>query len=111
MRFGSVQSEFDSQHPDTSVAESDLSVNILSMHYLYIIECKEKTYYTGITWNLEKRMREHNLRTKTCLQKSKIPVKLVYSKKFEDKFQAAREEKKIKGWNRKKKQELINSLH
>jgi len=29
------------------------------MPYMYILECVDGTYYTGSTWNLEKRFREH----------------------------------------------------
>ena len=79
-------------------------------HFLYIIKCKDNSYYTGITWNLEKRIEEHNLRIKSCLQKSKIPVKLVYSAEFPDIREAAKREKEIKGWSRMKKEILINSV-
>ena len=66
--------------------------------FVYIIKCKGESYYTGITWNIEKRLNEHNLRTKTCLQKSKVPVKLVYWEKFDNRKNAAEREKEIKGW-------------
>jgi len=82
------------------------------MIYVYIIECKDKSFYTGITWNLDKRINEHNLRTKSCLQKSKVPVKLVYWEEYMTRVEAAKREKEIKGWSRKKKEDLINcSLH
>jgi predicted GIY-YIG superfamily endonuclease len=44
------------------------------------------------------------------LQKSKIPVKLVYSESFATKENAAKREKEIKGWSRVKKENLINNL-
>ncbi len=79
--------------------------------FVYILKCKDKSFYTGITWNIKKRIREHNLRIKSCLQKSKVPVKLVYWEKFKNRIEAARKEKQIKGWSRKRKIELIkNSL-
>ena len=80
-------------------------------YFVYILECFDKSFYTGITWNLEKRIREHNLRIKSPLQRSKIPVKLVYWKLFDNIYQAAKREKEIKGWSRIKKIALINSLH
>lgn len=79
--------------------------------FLYIIECKDKSFYTGITWNLKKRIKEHNARVKSPLQLSKIPVKLVYWERFKDRCLAAKREKEIKGWSRLKKIKLINSLH
>ena len=30
------------------------------MNYTYILECKDGTYYTGWTNNLEKRLKDHN---------------------------------------------------
>ena len=78
--------------------------------FLYIVECKDKSFYTGITWNLEKRVKEHNSRIKSPLQKSKIPVKLVYWERFFNRQLAAKREKIIKGWRREKKLRLIDSL-
>jgi len=80
-------------------------------HFVYIIRCKDKSLYTGITWNIEKRLKEHNFRAKTCLQKNKVPVSLVYWEKFDNIRDAAKREKEIKGWRREKKEKLINSLH
>lgn len=78
--------------------------------FVYILECKDKSFYTGITWNLKRRIAEHNARTKSSLQLSKVPVKLVYWEKLDDRYLAARKEKVIKGFSRFKKQKLINSL-
>jgi len=79
--------------------------------FVYILECKDNSFYTGITWDLKRRAREHNLRIKTSLQKSKIPAKLVYWEKFVDRYAAAKRESGIKGWRRDKKRTLIASLH
>jgi len=80
-------------------------------YFLYIVECKDKSLYTGITWNLKKRINQHNSRINSSLQISKIPVMLVYWEKFPDKINAARREKEIKGWRKSKKISLIKSLH
>jgi putative endonuclease len=78
-------------------------------YYLYIARCNDNSFYTGITWNINKRIDEHNRRTKSCLQKNKVPVKLVYSERFKNRRDAAKREREIKGWSRKKKIKLINS--
>jgi putative endonuclease len=75
-----------------------------------MLKCQDNSFYTGITWNLTKRVKEHNLRIKSCLQKSKIPVKLVYWERFKDKREAAKREKEIKGWRRDKKEKLIKEF-
>ena len=79
--------------------------------FLYILRCKDESFYTGITWDLKRRIREHNTRTKSSLQLSKVPVRLVYWERFIDRYMAAKREKEIKGWRRSKKEQLIDSLH
>jgi len=76
-------------------------------HFVYIARCSDDSYYTGITWNLRKRISELNLGVKTSIQKSRRPIELVYWEKFNNRKEAARREKEIKGWRREKKEELI----
>jgi putative endonuclease len=78
------------------------------MYYLYILECADKTLYTGITTDLRRRIVEHGgkkLGAKYTLARQ--PVKLVYSKKFENRSAASREESRIKRLKRSEKLELI----
>ena len=75
--------------------------------YVYIVQCADGSYYTGITSDIYRRLYQHNNRIKSCLQKSKIPVKLAYIEKFYTRIEAARKEKEIKGWSRLKKFKLI----
>lgn len=78
--------------------------------FVYILRYSDGMYYTGITWNLKKRIAEHNAGIKTAIQKSRLPVKLVYWEQFETRIEAAKKEKKIKGWRREKKEILMKSL-
>ncbi len=83
-------------------------------YFVYIAECKDKSYYTGITWNVKKRIVEHNAGVKTPIQAGRRPVRLVCAEEFNTRIEAARREKEIKGWRREKKQKLIQgftSLH
>lgn len=79
-------------------------------HFLYIVECVNKSFYTGITWDIKKRISEHN-NGESIATKGKLPVRLVYWEEHENRFLAAKREKEIKGWSRIKKLALINSLH
>jgi len=79
-------------------------------YFVYIVECTGGMFYTGITWNLGKRIKEHNSGIKTPIQMSRLPVRLVFWEKFDCRIDAARREKEIKGWRREKKIQLINSL-
>jgi len=77
--------------------------------YVYILECADGSYYTGVTNNLERRMLEHsNGVDKFCYTYTRLPIKLVYHQFFSDPNQAIMWEKKIKGWSRAKKKALMN---
>lgn len=77
-------------------------------YYVYILECADKSYYTGVTNNLERRIAEHNSGLLKGYTSSRLPVKLVYYAYFNRIEDAIRFEKQIKGWSRKKKEALIN---
>ncbi|MEI7943057.1 MAG: GIY-YIG nuclease family protein [Candidatus Riflemargulisbacteria bacterium] len=77
------------------------------MYKLYILKCNDDSYYVGITEFLKKRIVEHNSGL-SFYTKSKLPVKLVYSKEYIFKEEAAKRERQIKGWTRVKKEKLIN---
>jgi len=75
---------------------------------IYILQCSDGTYYTGLTKDLEGRIREHetgiNLESYTFRRR---PVKLVWTvitESYQDAFQW---EHRIKGWSRAKKDALI----
>jgi putative endonuclease len=79
-----------------------------SCYYVYIVECIDKFYYTGITNDLERRLWEHNEgTTPTCFTFKRRPVILKYFEMFSDITQAINIEKQIKGWGRKKKEALF----
>lgn len=69
--------------------------------------CDQKTFYIGISDDLKNRLARHknklNISTKRFSDLS-----LVYCEKYEDKFQAAKREKQLKGWSHAKKQMLID---
>lgn len=79
--------------------------------FVYILSCSDNSLYTGIKWNLEKRLKEHNSGTYQSFTKSRRPVRLVYWERLSGKTEAAKREKEIKGWTRMKKEQLIKSLH
>jgi putative endonuclease len=68
------------------------------MHYLYIIK-SEKTgrYYTGVTADLELRLKQHNS-GKTRSTKSGIPWKLIYSEQFLTRVDANARERQVKSY-------------
>jgi len=77
------------------------------MPHMYILECADGSYYTGSTWNLEKRLWEHQNGEGANHTKKLLPVKLVYCEYYDRVEDAFNREKQIQGWSRKKKQALI----
>ncbi len=81
------------------------------MYYLYILECTDKTLYTGITTDLKRRINEHNNSSLGArYTKARRPVKLVYYKKFKTKSAAAKREWAVKKLSRQDKLQLISSI-
>lgn len=76
------------------------------MHYTYMLRCKDNTYYTGYTNNLEKRVKAHNDGKGAKYTKGRGPVELIYYEEFEDKASAMCREYEIKQLTRKEKDVL-----
>jgi putative endonuclease len=76
--------------------------------YLYILKCSDDSLYTGITTNIKRRVKQHNLGKGAKSLRGKLPVKLVYSEEFMSQNEAAKREKAIKGWKREYKLKLIS---
>jgi TrmH family RNA methyltransferase len=76
--------------------------------HVYMLECSDKTIYTGITNNLEKRIEAHNSANQGAkYTRGRQPVKLIYSCEVESKSEALKEEFRIKKLTRKEKYSLI----
>lgn len=79
-------------------------------YFVYILECADKSLYSGCTNDLEKRVKQHN-HSKQGAHYTKIrrPVVLKYSEIFDTLKEARKREAEIKRWNKSKKMELIKS--
>ena len=75
--------------------------------YVYIIECRDKTLYTGITNNLRRRIQEHNSGNGCRFTKFRRPVRLLHKEEFATKIEALKREIEIKCLRRDKKLQLI----
>ena len=76
---------------------------------LYIVECADGTYYTGIATDVQRRILEHNgTKPKGARYTSaRRPVALVYEAAFATRSEALKEEARIKRLTREQKQALI----
>ena len=77
------------------------------MHYTYILKCKDNTYYTGYTNNLEKRLKAHNEGKGAKYTRARKPVELIYYEEYKDKPSAMRREWEIKQLSRQEKEGMI----
>ena len=77
------------------------------MYHLYILRCLDGTLYTGITNNLEQRLRRHQEGRGAKYTKRKGVDKIVYTEEHPDKSSALKREIEIKKLSRKQKLILI----
>ena len=78
------------------------------MYYVYIIECKDGTLYTGITTDVKRRFKEHSLGRGGSYTKSRKAKKLIYTEESKNRSSALKREAEIKRWKREKKLVLID---
>lgn len=82
----------------------------MKIYYVYILKCKDESYYTGFTSNLEERINQHNegkhLDSYTYKRR---PVDLVFYCEFTNVEMAIETEKQLKKWSRAKKEVIINN--
>ena len=76
--------------------------------YVYILKCKDTSYYTGITTNIEKRIESHRNGKGAKYTKSRGPFSLVYKEKCKDHSAALKRERSIKKLKKIQKDNLIN---
>ncbi len=75
---------------------------------IYILQCSDGTYYTGLTKDLDGRVHEHEIGAHPeSYTFSRRPVKLKWSVVTESYRDALQWERQIKGWSRAKKEALI----
>ncbi len=76
--------------------------------FLYVVQCSDGTLYTGVTTNIERRIREHNESPRGAkYTRGRRPVTLVYSVSCKDQMHALREEYRFKSLPRKEKLKII----
>ena len=78
-------------------------------YYVYILECSDGSYYTGITNNIENRLKRHNSGKGSRYTRCRLPVIVLYKEKHNSYKLAFHREKEIKGWRREKKNSYLIS--
>jgi len=74
---------------------------------VYILRCRDGSYYVGSTTNLAERIAQHQSGVGAAYTRCRLPVELVYSAEFGRIDDAFRAEKQIQAWSRAKREALI----
>ena len=83
----------------------------MKQYYVYIMTNRSKTLYTGVTNDLMRRVYEHKNKMVEGFTKKYNITRLVYFEETNDIQSAITREKQIKGWLRRKKIALIESVN
>ena len=78
------------------------------MYYTYMLRCKDNSIYTGMTNNIEERMKKHFSEKGAKYTKSHKPEKLEAVWKSKDKSLACKLEYQLKTLKKSDKERLIN---
>lgn len=81
--------------------------------FLYIVECSDGTYYTGISKNVQRRVHDHNNTSRgSRYTRTRRPVTLIAScPAGEDRSAAQKLERKIKKLPRRQKVARVQSMN
>ena len=77
--------------------------------YCYILECADRTFYTGWTTDPPRRERQHNAGRGAKYTRTRRPVKLVYVEELSSRAEAMKRELAIKAMGRERKMKLVRS--
>ncbi len=80
-------------------------------YYVYIMSNVSRTLYIGVTNDLERRVYEHKQKLTEGFVKKYNVTMLVYYEETNAADAAIEREKQLKGWKRKKKIDLIESIN
>ncbi len=79
------------------------------LFFVYLLECRDGSFYCGQTNDLEKRLDLHNKGVASKYTSRKRPVRLIYSEEYATRSEAMKREYQIKQLTRKEKEELVFS--
>jgi putative endonuclease len=75
--------------------------------FLYILKCRDRTLYTGVTTDLERRLAMHRKGTASKYTRSRLPVRIVHSEACNGRAEALKKEHAIKKLSRVEKNAYI----
>ncbi len=79
-----------------------------SLWVLYILECVDKTYYTGITNDLSRRLAHHEAGTGAKYTRGRGPFIVQHTETFTTRGEASKREYAVKQLSKSEKEKLFN---
>jgi len=83
----------------------------MKQYFVYILTNKSNRVLYGVTGDFQKRIYEHKMGAIPGFAQKYNVKKLIYFEEFSNPNDAIAAEKKIKGWSRQKKIDLIKSMN
>jgi len=78
--------------------------------FVYLLECRDQSFYCGYTTDLAKRVEAHNAGKGAKYTSKRRPVRLIYSEEYATRTEAMRRELAIKKMGRKQKELLLGFI-
>lgn len=76
---------------------------------VYLLECSDKTFYVGISTDVDKRLANHNAGLGAKYTRGRLPVVCVWREEAASESAARKREYELKQWSRAKKKALIEA--
>lgn len=75
--------------------------------FVYLLRCADGSLYTGITTDVARRGRQHNLGTASRYTRSRRPTKMVYQEPHDSRSLALKREAAIKTLSKSEKEAMV----
>jgi len=83
----------------------------ISRHFVYMLECNDKTYYMGYATDVKRRLLEHNeSKLGAKYTRGRRPVTLVYYEECESRSDALKREHVLRKKTRAEKEKLVHEF-
>lgn len=79
-------------------------------YFCYMLKCRDGSYYSGWSIDLEKRIQIHASGKGAKYTRSRLPISLVYYEELPNRRAAMQRERELKLKDHKSKQDLVNSF-
>lgn len=80
-----------------------------SAWFVYILRCADGTFYTGITNNLDRRLRQHNAGKASRYTRCRLPASMVFQEPQATRSLALQREAAVKALSRIQKEALVRT--